>query len=133
MAKRIVEETLANGEIRYSVQKNTFCGIPCRWHTMAYLDDDDACICHEATFDTIDKAIRFCGLDRQVVNSKVLKLNSTSIKGLVSKEMLAEDELINLRGALTLLCNRYEKKGIRVEEYKAIEVVRKFIDRMLGV
>ncbi len=130
MAKRIVEETLANGEIRYSVQKNTFCGIPCRWHTMAYLDD--ACICHEATFDTIDKAIRFCGLDRQVVNSKVLKLNSTSIKGLVSKEMLAEDELINLRGALTLLCNRYEKR-IKVEEYKAVEVVHKFIDRMLGV
>lgn len=132
MAKRIVEETLSNGEIRYSVQKNTFCGIPCRWHTMAYLDDDDACICHEATFDAIDKAIRFCGLDRQVVNSKVLKLNSTSIKGLVSKEMLAEDELINLRGALTLLCNRYEKR-IKVEEYKAVEVVRKFIDRMLGV
>lgn len=128
MAKRIVEETLFNGEIRYSVQKNTFCGIPCRWHTMAYLDDDDACICHEATFDAIDKAIRFCGLDRHVVNSKVLKINSTS----VSKEMLAEDELINLRGALTLLCNRYEKR-IRVEEYKAVEVVHKFIDRMLGV
>ncbi len=53
-------------------------------------------------------------------------------KTLVNGEMLTEDELINLRGALTLLCNRYEK-GIRVEEYKAVEVVRKFIDRMLGV
>lgn len=132
MAKRIVEETLANGEKRYSVQKNNILGIPAWWHTMAYLDDDNACICHKATFDTIAKAISFCGLDRQVVNSKVLKLNSTSIKGLVSKEMLSEDELINLRGALTLLCNRYEKR-IKVEEYKAVEVVRKFIDRMLGV
>lgn len=131
MAKRIVEETLANGEKLYSVQKNTILGIPCRWRTMAYLDDD-ACVCHEATFDTIDKAIRFCGLDRQVVNKKVLKLDSTSIKGLISKEMLAEDELINLRGALTLLCNRYEKR-IRVEEYKAVEVVHRFIDRMLGI
>lgn len=35
---------------------------------------------------------RFCELDRRVVNSKVLKLDSTSIKCLVSKEMLAEDE-----------------------------------------
>lgn len=131
MAKRIVEKTLANGEKRYSVQKNTIWGIPYRWRIMTCLDDD-ACICHEATFDTIDKAIRFCGLDRRVVNSKVLKLDSTSIKCLVSKEMLAEDELINLRGALTLLCNRYEKR-LRVEEYKAVEVVCKFIDRMLGV
>lgn len=53
-------------------------------------------------------------------------------KTLVNGEMLAEDELINLRGALTLLCNIYEKR-IRVEEYKAVEVVRRFIDRMLGV
>lgn len=132
MAKRIVEETLSNGEIRYSVQENTFCGIPCRWHTMAYLDDDDACICHEATFDAIDKAIRFCGIDKQVVNSKVLGIKPICVKDMMSKDKLAEDELINLRGALTLLCNRY-KKRIRVEEYKAIEVVRKFIDRMLGV
>lgn len=29
-------------------------------------------------------------------------------------------------------CNVIEKR-IRVEEYKAVEVVRKFIDRMLGV
>lgn len=50
----------------------------------------------------------------------------------MNNDKLAEEDLINLRGSLNLLCNRYEKR-IRVEEYKAIEVVRKFIDRMLGV
>lgn len=132
MAKRIVEETLANGEKRYSVQKNTILGIPCRWRTMAYLDDDDACTCHEATFDTIDKAIRFCGLDRQVINSKVLEIEPTSIKDMMSKDKLAEEDLINIRNSLTLLCNRYEKR-IRVEEYNAVQAVDRFINRMLGV
>lgn len=132
MAKRIVEETLINGEKRYSVQKNTILGIPAWWHTMAYLDDENACICHKATFDTIDKAISFCGIDKQVVNSKVIEIKPTCVKDMMSKDKLAKDELIELRGALTSLCNRYEKI-IRVEEYKAIEVVRKFIDRMLGV
>lgn len=131
MAKRIVEETLANGEKRYSVQKNTILGIPCRWRTMAYLDDD-AWTCHEATFDTIDKAIRFCGLDRQVINSKVLEIEPTSIKDMMSKDKLAEEDLINIRNSLTLLCNRYEKR-IRVEEYNAVQAVDRFINRMLGV
>lgn len=53
-------------------------------------------------------------------------------KTLVNGEMLTEDELINLRGALNLLHDRYEKK-IRVEEYRAVCVVVRFIDRMLGV
>lgn len=132
MAKRIVEETLANGEKRYSVQKNTILGIPCRWRTMAYLDDDDACICHEATFDTIDKAIRFCGLDKQVVNSKVLEIEPTSIKDMVSKDKLAEDELINLRGSLNIFSNTYGRK-IRIEDHKAIACVQRAIDRILGV
>ena len=57
MAKRIVEETLANGEKRYSVQKNTILGIPAWWHTMSFMTDD--CIHCEATFDTLDKAISF--------------------------------------------------------------------------
>ena len=131
MAKRIVEETLANGEKRYSVQKNTILGIPCRWRTMAYLDDD-ACICHEATFDTIDKAIRFCGLDKQVVNSKVLEIDPTSIKDMVSKDKLAEDELINLRGSLNIFSNTYGRK-IRIEDHKAIKCVQRAINRILGV
>lgn len=131
MAKRIIEETLANGEKRYSVQKNTILGIPAWWRTMAYLDDD-ACTCHEATFDTIDKAIRFCGLDRQVINSKVLEIEPTSIKDMVSKDKLAEDELINLRGSLNLFSNRYGRK-IRIEDHKAIACVQRAIDRMLGV
>lgn len=105
MAKRIVEKTLANGEKRYSVQKNTIWGIPYRWRIMTCLDDD-ACICHEATFDTIDKAIRFCGLDRRVVNSKVLKLDSTSIKCLVSKEMLAVG-LTSVVSAVNAIINAY--------------------------
>lgn len=46
-------------------------------------------------------------------------------------EKLAEEDLKNLRGSLNLFCNRYEKK-IRVEEYRAVEVVKRFIDRMLG-
>lgn len=132
MAKRIIEETLANGEKRYSVQKNTILGIPAWWRTMAYLDDDDACTCREATFDTIDKAIRFCGLDRQVINSKVLEIEPTSVKDMVSKDKLSEDELINLRGALNVFSDRYRLK-ISIEDRKAIAYVQRAIDRMLGV
>lgn len=131
MAKRIVEETLANGQKRYSVQKNTILGIPAWWHTMSYVDDKD-CTYHEAKFDTIDKAIHICGLDRQVVNSKVLEIEPTSVKDMMSKDKLAEEDLINLRGSLNLLLNRYEKR-IRVEEFKAVNAVQRFIDRMLGV
>lgn len=131
MAKRIIEETLANGEKRYSVQKNTILGIPAWWRTMAYIDDD-ACTCHEATFDTIDKAIRFCGLDRQVINSKVLEIEPTSIKDVMSKDKIAEEDLINLRGSLNMFSNRYERK-IRIEDHKAIACVQRAIDRMLGV
>ena len=50
----------------------------------------------------------------------------------MNNDKLAEEDLINLRGSLNLLCNRYEKK-IRVEEYRAVEVVIRFIDIMLGV
>lgn len=50
----------------------------------------------------------------------------------MNNDKLAEEDLINLRGSLNLLCNRYEKK-IRVEEYRAVEVVVRFIDRMLRV
>lgn len=50
----------------------------------------------------------------------------------MNNDKLAEEDLINLRGSLNLLCNRYEKR-IRVEEYKAMEVVKRFIDRMLEV
>ena len=50
----------------------------------------------------------------------------------MNNDKLAEEDLINLRGSLNLLCNRNEKK-IRVEENRAVEVVIRFIDRMLGV
>lgn len=99
---------------------------------MAYLDDDDACTCHEATFDKIDEAIRFCGLDRQVINSKVLEIEPTSIKDMVSKDKLAEEDLINLRGSLNLFSDRYRLK-LSIENRKAIECVQRAIDRMLGI
>ena len=130
MAKRIVEETLANGEKRYLVQKNTILGIPAWWHTMSFMTDD--CIHCEATFDTKEKAISFSGQDKLVVSSKVLEIKPTSIRDMMSKDKLAEEDLIDIRNSLTLLCNRYVKR-IRVEEYKAVEAVQRFIDRMLGV
>lgn len=130
MAKRIVEETLANGEKRYSVQKNTILGIPAWWHTMSFMTDD--CIHCEATFDTIDKAISFCGLDKQVVNSEILEVKPTSIKDMMSKDKLAEEDLINLRGSLNIFSNTYGRK-IKIEEHKAIACVQRAIDRMLGV
>lgn len=130
MAKRIVEETLANGEKRYLVQKNTILGIPAWWHTMSFMTDD--CIHCDATFDTIDKAISFSGQDRQVINSKVLEIEPTSIKDMVSKDKLAEDELINLRGSLNIFSNTYGRK-IRIEDHKAIACVQRAIDRILGV
>lgn len=45
---------------------------------------------------------------------------------------MTEEELINIRKSLILLCNKYEK-SIRIEEYKAVEAVERFIDRILGV
>ena len=129
MAKRIVEETLANGEKRYLVQKNTILGIPAWWHTMSFMTDD--CIHCEATFDTIDKAIIFCGLDKLVVNSKVLEIEPTSVKDMMDKDKLAEEDLISLRGSLNIFSNRYERK-IRIEDLKAIACVQRAIDRMLG-
>lgn len=50
----------------------------------------------------------------------------------MGNDNLTEEELINLRGSLNLLCNKYEKR-IRVEEYKAVDIVQRFIDRILGV
>jgi hypothetical protein len=97
-----------------------------------FKDGDIVCIYREATFDTIDKALRFCGLDRQVINSKVLEIEPTSIKDMVSKDKLTEDELINLRGLLNLFSDRYRLR-LSIENRKAIACVQRAIDRILGV
>lgn len=70
--------------------------------------------------------------DRQVVNSKVLEIEPASVKDIISKDKLTEEDLINLRGLLNIFSDRYERK-IRIEEHKAIACVQRVIDRMLGV
>lgn len=50
----------------------------------------------------------------------------------MEKDKLTEDELVNIRGSLNLLCNRYAKR-MKVEDYKAVETVKRFIDNLLGV
>lgn len=50
----------------------------------------------------------------------------------MEKDKLTEDELVNIRGSLNLLCNRYTKR-MRTEDYKAVKTVKRFIDKLLGV
>ena len=71
MAKRIVEETLANGEKRYCVQSNTLFGIPCWWSTMTILTDSG--VPTSAEFSSLAEARAFLGRDRAVVSRKVIK------------------------------------------------------------
>ena len=71
MAKRIVEETLANGEKRYCVQSNTLFGIPLWWSTMTILTDSG--VSTRAEFSSLDKARAFLGIDRVVVSRKVIE------------------------------------------------------------
>lgn len=71
MAKRIVEETLANGEKRYCVQSNTLFGIPCWWSTMTILTD--SCVSTSAEFSSLEAARNFLGKSRTVVSRKVIE------------------------------------------------------------
>lgn len=72
MAKRIVEETLANGEKRYCIQSNTLFGIPCWWSTMTILTDDG--VSTSAEFSSLEDARNFLGKSRAVVSRKVIEL-----------------------------------------------------------
>mgnify|MGYP006896536109 FL=1 len=71
MAKRIVEETLSNGEKRYCVQSNTLFGIPLWWSTMTITTDSG--VLTSAVFSSLEKARAFLGRDRVVVSSKVIE------------------------------------------------------------
>lgn len=71
MTKRIVEETLANGEKRYCVQSNTLFGIPCWWNTMTILTDNG--VSTSAVFNSLEKARAFLGRDRAVVSRKIIE------------------------------------------------------------
>ena len=71
MAKRIVEETLANGEKRYCVQSNTLFGIHCWWSTMTILTDSG--VSTSAEFSSLEAARNFLGKSRAVVSRKVIE------------------------------------------------------------
>lgn len=71
MAKRIVEETLANGEKRYCVQSNIFFGIPCWWSTMTISTDSG--VSTSAEFSSLEAARNFLGKSRTVVSRKVIE------------------------------------------------------------
>lgn len=71
MSKRIVEETLANGEKRYCVQSNTLFGIPCWWSTMTILTDSG--VSTSAEFSSFEAARNFLGKSRAVVSRKVIE------------------------------------------------------------
>lgn len=69
--KRILEETLSNGEKRYCVQSNTLFGIPIKhWHNVSIEVDD--VIKADAVFNTLEEAQEFLGLNKKVVSSKVV-------------------------------------------------------------
>ena len=60
------------------------------------------------------------------------QLDNKKKQFVMEKDKLTEDELVNIRGSLNLLCNRYTKR-MRTEDYKAVETVKRFIDKLLGV
>lgn len=74
--KRIVKETLRNGDAQYRVETNIFLGfIPCKWHTDLVFDVElDMHL--DAIFDSYDEALIHCGKlpERlEVVNRDIIK------------------------------------------------------------
>jgi hypothetical protein len=75
--KRIVEETLGNGNTRYRVETNRILGfIPCKWHTDTFYDGERD-ITFDAIFDSIDGAYSHIGIVRkgtswEVVSRKII-------------------------------------------------------------
>ena len=75
--KRIVEETLGNGNTRYRVETNRILGfIPCKWHTDTFYDGERD-ITFDAIFDSIDEAYSHIGIARkgtswEVVSRKII-------------------------------------------------------------
>ena len=81
--KRIVEEKLKNGTIRYRVETNRcFLGlIPCSWHSCSkYLGMGDCRV--DAVFFKLEDAMMFAGIDpNPVVGRKVLEYNNNTSDG----------------------------------------------------
>ena len=75
--KRIVEETLGNGNTRYRVETNRIFGlIPCKWHTDTFYDGERD-MTFDAVFSTIDEAYSHLGIVRksspcEVVSRKII-------------------------------------------------------------
>jgi hypothetical protein len=75
--KRIVEETLGNGNTRYRVETNRILGfIPCKWHTDTFYDGERD-ITFDAIFDNINEAYSHIGIVRkgtswEVVSRKII-------------------------------------------------------------
>lgn len=75
--KRIVEETLGNGNTRYRVETNRIFGlIPCKWRTDTFYDGERD-MNFDAAFDTIDEAYSHIGIIRkkspcEVVSRKII-------------------------------------------------------------
>lgn len=74
--KRIVEETLKDGRIRYRVESNrTFFGLlPCKWYTCTvYINNeysyDIAC---DAVFDSLKEAEIFADIETNPVIKRVV-------------------------------------------------------------
>ncbi len=74
MARRITEEVLTNGEVRYWVQTDTVMGIPTKlWRNeIIHLQRDGIEVPVEAAFNTLEEARSYLGLDKEVVSSKVI-------------------------------------------------------------
>lgn len=74
--KRIVEETLKDGKIRYRVESNRiFFGlIPCKWHTCTVHYSNEYCydISCNAVFDTLKEAEIFADIETNPVIKRVV-------------------------------------------------------------
>lgn len=76
--KRIVKETLKNGEIQYRVETNRmFFGlIPCEWYTcLTWYVTAKYCeyVPCDAIFNTLREAQIFCGIDpNSVVHTEII-------------------------------------------------------------
>lgn len=74
--KRIIKETLRNGDAQYRVETNRFLGfIPCKWRTDLVFDVElDRYL--GAIFDSYDEALIHCGKlpERlEVINRNILE------------------------------------------------------------
>lgn len=66
--KRIVEEKLFSGKIRYRVETNRIFGfIPCKWNTDTFYDAEHD-MTFEAVFDSISDAYIHIGLNREGID-----------------------------------------------------------------